>query len=118
MYQRNLCTYLQYFIGGVLKGLLLGAAIVALAGTMINGLVSFAANFGHLKDMTEFDAVGFLVDVIAITLGLIALFLHLKEIYGWEFGSNKVAYEPSFVGEAYRSWKDKTCVFLEFEDKE
>lgn len=113
----NICEYTRHVMFGMVIALLIGL-LIAFMGTILANMV-FAVGFSLVYGMliySEAASAGFFVSTIGtIWFGIWKLSESAKE------HRNKTRNEPKkpdgFVKHAYKSWKEKYCVKIEFANK-
>lgn len=105
----NMCEYIIQVIKGIALvlaiGFIAGGVIAAVLGDLIGYL--FACLVTHtLLPLSEagMTEIGILVTITAIN----------DKIWTRKFVSKQQS--PSFIKQAYRSWKDKYCIKINFKD--
>lgn len=113
-YGTDICEYIQAFIAGAFVALMsfvFVCLMIMWTGAAVYDIVQSILHGGKLT-YPAFMFV-FLVGGLAVTLGLIAGIIYLRDRYQ-NMPKSELA-EPGFVKLAYRKFKHKTCVKIKFE---
>lgn len=113
----DICTYSRHVMGGLLL-LTLAAAAIAFAGFIVSHIL-LGIWFSIMLGTWFFSdwAVGAM-----IVLGIGAFVIGMKVAIDWQYErrmSSEYRNRPDgFVKHAYKSWKEKYCVQIEFKDEQ
>lgn len=114
----DICTYTQSVILGLIKAALMTLLLAVVVGSVVSFWMYLlvSAIVGHIATIE--NGFGMFGGVIhAIVFGAIAV---VNLVLGFEWCVNKITGKvraiahTGFVKAAYRSWKDKYCIRVEF----
>jgi hypothetical protein len=118
---QNVCTYTRCFLKGLIVfiistiltvfmgAIFLGLPLFAL-GWLIGYMFGFFSLFDPKSRLADTVFSGFLLSLMWIVFGII-----FGIVKFWKNGKKFAAVkQPSFLKVAYRSWKDKYCIKVEF----
>jgi hypothetical protein len=110
---KNICTYTKYVIGGIIALSVIGAGIAAagfLFFNLIFGII-FSLIYGAWIMTPIAEATLIMGTIIGTFLALLKLFKMRRERLMSTENRNR---QDGFVKHAYKSWKEKFCLRIEF----
>ncbi len=112
----DLCTYTRHVLGALLI-LMVGVAGVAIVGLlashMILGII-FSIMYKTFM-FTEFGVIGLILStIILLMFSVIYTTKYLERRKAAKYRGGYVPKPDNFIKHAYKSWKDKFCVKIDF----
>lgn len=115
----NMCDYSRSLVLGILLGSFLTFAAAALEVALIEGFMGIAFSLYYWQMMfSDIGVIGACVIVLALVLTIIGCLVYVadkRRTARYERVRNgEPAPEPGFIVHAYRGWKEKYCIPIEF----
>jgi ABC-type multidrug transport system permease subunit len=112
-HERNICTYSKYVVGGIIVLLVMGAGIAGFGFLFFQ--VFFGIVFSLIYGMWLMSATGEAALILTGFFGSIALLGLAWLAHKRRLERDRFHIRPDgFVKNAYKSWKEKFCLKIEF----